>query len=148
MTNVQTWALRAAGLLWVFWGVVHLLAGVLTMSLETAAAVAGIADAVDPELLKSLDYHAAAGAVIKQHGWNLAWIGITTIVCGVFVWRRNMTAIWLAALVGGMADIGYFVFLDLAGHVNFAPGTVMTLVSSVAIFSSGWVWFSMRRHDA
>ena len=144
MTNTQTWALRVAAVLWVVWGLVHVLAGVLTMSLDTATAVAGIADGVDAALLSDLSYHAAAGAVIKQHGWNLAWIGLTTIVGGVFVWRGNMTAIWVSALAGGMADLGYFLFLDLGGHVNFVPGTVMTLVSSAAIILSGWVWFSRR----
>ena len=141
MSKPQIWALRTAGVLWVVWGLVHVLAGVMTMSLATAAAVGGIAD---PAQLTELQYHPAAGGVISQHGWNLAWIGATTIVGGVFVWRGRLTAIWLSALVGGMADLGYFIFLDLPGHVNFVPGTVMTLVSSAAIILSAWAWLSMR----
>ncbi len=144
MTTSRTWPLRSAAILWVVWGLVHLLAGVMTMTLETAAAVAGIADAVDPAVLSELSYHPAAGAVIKQHGWNLAWIGVTTVAGGVFIWRGSQTAIWLSALVGGMADLGYFMFLDLPGHVNFVPGTVMTLVSSAAIGLSAWAWLSRR----
>jgi len=143
MTNAQLWALRIAGILWVLWGLVHLFAGLMTMSQETAAAVAAIADGT--EALGGLPYHPAAGGVIKQHGWNLAWIGATTTVGGVFVWRANRTAIWVSALVGGMADLGYFLFLDLPGFVNFVPGTVMTLVSSAAIALSAWVWLSSRR---
>lgn len=142
MQSSHKWALRASAVLWVIWGLVHILAGVLTMSLDTAAAVAGIADAVDSGMLSELTYHAAAGDVLKQHGWNLAWIGATTVVGGVFVWRANRTAIWVSALVGGMADLGYFIFLDLPGHVNFVPGTVMTLISGSAIILSGWVWFT------
>lgn len=144
MKNAHVWALRAAAVLWVVWGLVHILAGVLTIGQETAAAVAGVADAVDPAVLIDLKYHAAAGGLIKQHGWNLAWIGLTTVVCAVFVWRKSRTAIWVAALVGGMADLGYFLFMDLPGHVNFLPGTLMTLVSGAAILLSGWVWFATR----
>ncbi len=144
ITKAQTWALRSAAVLWVVWGLVHVLAGVMTLSLETPAAVAGIADGVDPALLTELPYHEAASGIIRQHGWNLGWIGATTIVGGVFVWRGSSTAIWVSALVGGMADLGYFMFLDLPGHVNFMPGTVMTLVSSAAVILSGWAWMSMR----
>jgi len=145
MTSGQTGALRVSGVLWVLWGLVHVLAGVMTMSLDTAAAIAGIADGVDPSRLSELSYHAAAGAVVKQHGWNLAWIGATTIVGGVFVWRGSRTALWVSVLVGGMADLGYFLFLDLPGHVNFVPGTVMTLISGSAVTLSAWVWFTQRR---
>lgn len=36
--------------LWVVWGLVHMLAGVLTVSHDTVGTVAGIADAIDPAL--------------------------------------------------------------------------------------------------
>ena len=143
-TNAQTWALRVAAILWVVWGIVHVLAGVMTVSQETAAAVAGVADGVDPAHLTGLSYHPAAGALIRQHGWNLGWIGMTTIVGGVYVWRGSTVAIWISALVGGMTDLGYFIFMDLGGHVNFVPGTVMTLICSAAIVIGAWAWWSMR----
>lgn len=56
-----------------------------------------------------------------------------------------MTAVWVTALIGGLADIGYFLFVDLGGFVNFVPGTVMTLISAAAIVLSGWVWISCRK---
>ena len=105
------------------------------MSSEAAMAIQAIADGVDKNLLIS-DYPAAAGAIINQHGWNLAWFGVVTIVGGLFVWRGNTPAIFVTALVGGLADIGYFIFLDLGGYVNFVPGTIMTFVSSFAIIFS------------
>ncbi len=49
---------------------------------------------------------------------------------------------FLAALVGGLADVGYFLFLDLGGYVKFAPGTVMTIFSSVAIITSFVAYFT------
>lgn len=124
--------LRVAAVLWVLWGLVHVLAGVMTMSQETPAAVAGIADAVDAAALAPR-YHDAVGAVIHQHGWNLAWIGLTTIACAVAMWRGKRWGVFVAALCGGLADVGYFLFLDLGGYVHFVPGTVMTLVSGSAI---------------
>ena len=40
----------------------------------------------------------------------------------VFIWRGSTVAIVLATLVGGLADAGYFIFVDdLGGSVRFAP---------------------------
>lgn len=133
--------LRVSAVLWVVWGLVHMLAGVLTMSRGTTEAVQGIADAVEPTLLE-LDYPDAAGAIINQHGFNLFWIGLVTLVCAAFIWRRSAAAVFLAALVGGLADIGYFLFLDLGEFVNFVPGTLMTIFSATAIIASFVAYFT------
>ncbi|MEM8607870.1 MAG: hypothetical protein AAGF92_12235 [Myxococcota bacterium] len=142
--NPQTWLLRVAAVLWIVWGLVHMLAGVMTISQDTAAAVAGIADAVDPAVLR-VAYPDAAGAVINQHGFNLLWIGLVTVICAPFVWRGVGGGIFLAALVGGLADVGYFVFMDLGGFVHFVPGTLMTIFSSAAILASFAAWFTRTR---
>ncbi len=127
--------LRTAAALWVIWGLVHAFAGGITIARDTTEAVQGIADGVEPATLE-LDYPDAAGAIINQHGFNLLWIGIVTLVCAWFILGRSLNAIVLAALVGGLADIGYFLFLDLGGHVNFLPGTLMTIFSATAIITS------------
>lgn len=136
--------LKIAAVLWIVWGAVHMLAGVMTMnninSGDIAGAVSGIADAVDPTTLQ-MDYPAAAGAVIGQHGFNLFWVGLVTFICAFYVWKKNKNAIFLAAIVGGLADVGYFIYLDLGGFVNFMPGTVMTLFSSAAIILSFYAYF-------
>ncbi|MEM7446828.1 MAG: hypothetical protein AAF355_01145 [Myxococcota bacterium] len=146
MTTQQWLALRTSAVLWVVWGLVHMLAGILTISQPAPNSIGGIADAVDPAVFHTT-YHAATDAVINQHGFNLFWIGLTTLVAAVFIWRQNKTAIWVAALVGGLADVGYFFFMDLGGHVNFVPGTIMTLVSGSAVVLTGWVWFKTRSGD-
>jgi hypothetical protein len=135
--------LKIITVLWVIWGVVHAFAGITTMVGDTPNAIAAIADAVDPALLAG-PYHEAAGAVINQHGFNLFWIGLTTTICGFFIWRSNLTAVLIAGLTGGLADVGYFLFLDLGGFVHFVPGTIMTLISSAAILLSLWVWMQTR----
>ena len=128
-------------------GAVHVLAGAITISKETPQAVAGIADAVDAETL-DVPYPDAAGAVINQHGFNLLWIGIVTTICAFFVWRGSKPAMYLAVLVAGLADIGYFLFMDLGGHVNFVPGTVMTLICLAAVVLSAVALVRMPKSTA
>ena len=140
--------LKTSAILWILWGLVHILAGVMTMkgvlTDDISASISGIADAVDPTTLQ-MDYPKAAGAVIGQHGFNLFWIGITTFICAFFIWKGNKNAIFLAAIVGGLADLGYFLFMDLGGFVKFVPGTIMTLISSLAIITSFYVYFKNRK---
>lgn len=140
--------LKVSAVLWIIWGLVHILAGVLTMkgilTGDISSSVSGIADAVDPNLLQ-MDYPKASGAIIGQHGFNLFWIGIITFISAFYVWKGNKNAIFLAAITGGLADLGYFLFMDLGGYVNFMPGTVMTLVSSAAIILSFYVYFKTQK---
>ena len=143
-TNAVNTLLRTAAVLWIVWGLVHILAGVMTISRDAAGAVQGIADAVDPATLQ-LDYPDAAGAVINQHGFNLAWIGATTLIGAFFIWRRSISAIFVVALVGWLADVGYFLFMDLGGFVKFVPGTVMTIFSTAAVLLSFVAYFRGMR---
>ena len=140
--------LRISAVLWIVWGLVHILAGVMTMkgvlTDDISASIAGIADAVEPSTLQ-MDYPKAAGAIIGQHGFNLFWIGIVTFISAFFVWKGNKNAIFLAAITGGLADLGYFLFMDLGGYVKFVPGTVMTIVSSLAIITSFYAFFKTRK---
>jgi len=129
--------------LWVIWGLVHAFAGVIVLSSDAAGGFQTIADAVDPAALAA-EYHAAVGGVLNQHGWNLGWFGVVTIIGGVLIWRQNLTAIWVTGMIGGLADIGYLLFVDFAGFVNFIPGTLMTFISASAVILSFWVWATYR----
>ena len=148
MSNLNANLLKISAVLWIVWGAVHMLAGAMTMNFvlsgDIAGAVAGIADAVSPATLQ-MDYPTAAGAILGQHGFNLFWIGVVTLICAFLIWRRNTNAIFLAALTGGLADLGYFLFMDLGGYVHFVPGTVMTLVSASAIILSFYAYFNSKR---
>jgi hypothetical protein len=139
--------LKISAVLWIIWGLVHILAGVLTMkgvlSNDMSSALMGIADGTAPELIK-MDYSQAANAVLGQHGFNLLWIGLVTFISAFFIWKGNKNAIFLAAICGGLADLGYFLFLDLGGFVKFVPGTVMTIFSSLAIILSFYAYFKTR----
>lgn len=139
-----TLTLKIAAVLWVIWGLVHVLAGVMTISQDTPQAVGGIADAVDQEEFAS-SYHAAVGAIVNQHGFNLLWIGAVTTVCAFFVWRQSKPAVLLAALVAGLTDLGYFLFMDLGGFVHVVPGTVMTWICAAAIGLSFFATFRLEQ---
>ena len=102
MSNTQSIALKIAAVLWVIWGLVHMLAGIIVIPADASAGFAAIADAVDPELLKA-EYHPAVNGILDQHGWNLFWGGLVTIIGAVFIWRKNLTAIWVTGMVGGIA---------------------------------------------
>ena len=143
MSQSQILALKVASALWVIWGIVHMLAGFFVISADASGGFAAIADAIAPEEL-TMSYHPAVNGILDQHGWNLFWGGFATVVGAIFIWRRNLTAIWVTGMVGGFLDLGYLIFVDLPGFVNFVPGTVMTLVSGSAIFLSFWVWLSNR----
>jgi len=147
MSATHATALKIAAVLWVIWGLVHMLAGGIVLSSDASGGFAAIADAVDAEALAG-DYHPAVGGILNQHGWNLGWFGLATLIGAVFIWKQNITAIWVTAMVGGLADIGYLLFVDLPGFVHFFPGTLMTLVSGSAVLLSFWVWFSTRASRA
>lgn len=139
---------KTSAVLWIIWGVVHILGGVLTikgsLANDMSTALMGIADGTDPATIK-MNYSAAATAVLGQHGFNLLWIGLVTFICAFFVWKGNKNAIFLAAICGGLADLGYFLFLDLGGFVKFVPGTVMTIISSLAIITSFYGYFKTKK---
>ncbi|MEM9742489.1 MAG: hypothetical protein AAF918_07370 [Pseudomonadota bacterium] len=145
--GLQTTLLRLAAILWVIWGIVHALAGALVIAGTAKAGFQAIADGVPAAELIN-DYHPAVGAVLNQHAWNLLWGGTVTLLGAVFIWRGNATAIWVTALVGGLLDVGYFMFLDLGGFVRFMPGTLKTIVSATAITASGWVYIVLHNQTS
>jgi hypothetical protein len=116
----------------------------LTIGNSGGDAIGGIADAVDPTTLVG-DYPAAMDAIINQHGYNLFWIGAVTLIAAYYIWKRSPAAIFIAALVGGLADVGYFIFMDLGGFVNFMPGTLMTLISASAVILTFTAYFKGMR---
>lgn len=143
MQNLS-WTLKVSAILWLIWGLVHALAGGIVISSDATGGFQAIADAVDSSTLVN-DYHAAVGSILNQHGWNLLWGGIVTIIGGVLVWKGNRTAIWVTAMVGGLLDLGYLIFVDVPGYVNFMPGTVMTIVSGTAIVLSFYYYFKTNK---
>ena len=136
--------LKSSAVLWVIWGVVHILFGVMIIIGDSGAGIQAIGNGVE---LPQMNYPDALGAIMNQHGWNLVWFGAVTTIGAVFIWRGSDTAIWVSAMVGGLADLGYFMFLDLGGYVKFVPGTVMTIIALVAILLSFTAYFKNKSNS-
>lgn len=132
--------LKISSVLWVIWAIVHIGASIFIISSDTATGIQGIADAVDPESLK-MNYPDAVGAIVKQLGFNIGWAGLVTFIGAIFIWRGNTIAIFVTAMVGGLVDMAYFLFIDLGGFANFLPGGLMTYVSATAIILSFYAYF-------
>lgn len=133
--TMTTWLFRSSAILWAIWGLVHILAGVVTLNHilpgRTAEAVQGITSKVPLDELQH-EYHPAVSAVLSQHAMNLAWFGLVTVIAAPFVWKRKAAAVYIASLVGGLADLAYFIFIDLGGFATF-PGPQMTYICAAAI---------------
>lgn len=139
-TMQQATLYRSSSVLWGVWGVVHIFFGVFLLYLLQAGQVGeafhGIAGQAELSTFM-LEYPNGVAAVMKQHGYNLLWFGLVTLIASVWVWRRNVQAAALCALVGGLADLGYFMFIDLGGLAVF-PGPQMTWIAAAAIGLSGY----------
>jgi len=133
--------LKFSAILWVVWGLVHVLFGVMIILGDAGSGIQAIGNGVE---LTPINYPEVLGAIMNQHGWNLVWFGVATTIGAIFIWRENKTAIWVSAMVGGLADLGYFMFLDLGGYVNFVPGSVMTIIALVAILLSFTAYFKSK----
>ena len=139
---------KTSSIFWIIWGVVHMFFGVFILYLvsigDTSRIISEIANNVSPEFL-TMEYPAAANALFGQHGWNLLWFGVVTTIAAFYVWQGNKNAIFLAALVGGLADLGYFMFMDLGGYVKFFPGKLMTIIALAAILSSFYAYYKTQK---
>ena len=139
--------LRVSSVLWAIWGLFHLMIGVVMIVLLAKGHPTGdfheIPAVVDFEMLQMQNPFAVI-ATLKHHSFNLAWAGAVVSIGSVYVWRKSANAIFLCALVGGLMDVGYFVFVALPGFA-FTPGPEMTYICAAAIVSSFYAYFKSDR---
>ncbi len=139
--------LKASAVLWIIWGLAHVAFGVFGlngfMAGDAAGTMKAMAGGADPASLE-VDYPAAVVALLNQHSWNLLWFGLFTTVGGIMIWRRSAVAVIMTAIVGGAADAGYFMFVDLGGFAA-PPGPQMTWISAAAILLSMFVYIRSDR---
>ena len=138
--------LKVSAILWVVWGVEHVVFGAFGLygfTSDAAETMKAMAGGADPATLE-VDYPEAVVAILNQHSWNLLWFGLFTTVGGAMIWRRSAVAVVMTAIVGGLADTGYFLFVDLAGFAA-PPGPQLTWISAAAILLSLYAYFRSDR---
>lgn len=140
-------AVRAAAVLWFVWGVFHLFIGVALIVFlkgeHPTGELSSVPEVLGVEMLGS-DSTFAPIANLKQHSYNLAWIGLLVTIASVYVWKANRLAVATIVVVGGFADLGYFIFLDLGGFAE-APGPQMTYIMATAIALAAYAYVSTNK---
>ncbi len=135
--------LRASAILWAIWGVFHLFIGIAMIVLFQNGHPQGDFQAIPATLnftMFDMESLFAPIGTLKQHAFNLAWIGAIVTVGSYYVWKMNKTGLFACALIGGMADLGYFLYIDLPGYA-FTLGPEMTYIMALAIMMGIYVYF-------
>ncbi|NQV36438.1 MAG: hypothetical protein HQ509_00340 [Candidatus Marinimicrobia bacterium] len=136
--------LKISTVLWGIWGVFHLLIGVLMVATFSGSDSEGNLKAIPVVLdfvMNGMSMPFPILASLKQHAFNLGWIGAVVTIGSYYIWKKKPNTIILCAIVGGFADLGYFIFVDLAGYAQ-PPATQMTWISASAIILSLYVYFT------
>ncbi|MBX7098157.1 MAG: hypothetical protein K1X89_10635 [Myxococcaceae bacterium] len=120
---------RVAGVLWAAWGLLHLVAGisvVRTFSNE----VAGVPESVTLSLMgDQLPFHVRR--TLAEHSFNNTWFGLVVLVGSVLVFRGSRQGVLLCTIVGGLAHLGFTIFLVIPGFSN-PVGVAMTFIAACA----------------
>lgn len=134
---------RISAALWAVWGVFHLMLGIALLwffgSEHPEGQLSGLPEVVQMTM-GGQPGRLAVIASLEQHAYNLAWFGLVVTIGCVYLWRRNLKGFFVCAAVGGLADLGYFVFIDLQGFAD-PPGPQMTWIAASAIVLSLVAYF-------
>lgn len=143
-TNIKSSIpLKISSVLWAIWGVFHIFIGIALLNVLAKGYPVGdfmdIPRVVSFTMLQQQNVFAVI-ATLKQLAFNLAWAGVVVSIGCIFIWKGSKTAIFLCAIVGGLCDLGYFIYIDLAGY-GIAPGPQMTYICAIAIILSFYAYF-------
>ena len=129
--------LRTSAVLWFIWGIAHIWFGYLILRAvgdgDAARVVFAVAASGSIEDFQ-LAYPEALLAMLNQHGWNIMWFGLFTMAGSFMIWRKHAAAFIATVLVGVLADIGYFTFIDLAGFGG-VPADQMIWIAGAAVIT-------------
>ncbi|MEM6540510.1 MAG: hypothetical protein AAF634_05080, partial [Bacteroidota bacterium] len=103
---------KIIALLWFVWSLLHIVPGIFSMSNALSGDITSIQflfPETNPSAMTS-DYPEEVNAVLVtfgQHGFNLFWFGLVTLLCAIWIWKKqHKTALLIATIVGGLADLG------------------------------------------
>ncbi len=134
---------RMASVLWAMWGLLHLVAG-LAMMLTFASEVDGVPESVTLAAMGDMPFHVRR--TLAEHNFNNMWFGIVVTAGSVLVWRGSRLGVVLCAVVGGLAHLGFTIFLVLPGYSN-AVGVAMTVIVASAVLLSSVGHFGTRHRE-
>ncbi len=118
---------RITSILWGLWGFVHLLGG-LTMLFVLKGGLESVPESVDVKNLPPL--HIVP--TLMEHNFNNLWFGLTILIASFFVWKANRNAVLFCSIVGGLAHLGFAIFIVFPGHSDLV-GVVLSFVVLAAI---------------
>lgn len=120
---MRKYAHKIGAIFYVLWGILHVIGGSAILTAESASAqLAMFGTAVPAEQLPP-NPGEIVHAGLSFHAFNLAWLGILTLLVGVFLnWKNSRLGYWLNLGVVGAADIGLFIFLIIPGYMALADG--------------------------
>lgn len=121
---------RVAAVLWAVWGALHLVAG-LSVVTTFAREVVGVPESVQLTVMGGeLPFHVRR--TLAEHSFNNTWFGLVVLVGSVWVWKRSRLGVFLCTIVGGLAHVGFTIFLVVPGYSN-AVGVAMTVIAAAAV---------------
>ncbi|MEM8764975.1 MAG: hypothetical protein AAGD88_14240 [Bacteroidota bacterium] len=136
---------KAIAVLWLIWSLLHIFPGLFSMTNALTGDITSI-EFLFPETNPTAmtnDYPNEVKAVLVtfgQHGFNLFWFGLVTLVCSILIWKKqDKIALLIAALVAGFADLGALFATFMMGRID-VWGVLIFFGTFLAIFLSVKVW--------
>jgi len=134
---------RVASVLWAMWGLLHLVAGFVVLS-TFASEVHGVPESVTLTAMGDMPFHVRR--TLAEHNFNNMWFGLVVTVGSVLVWRGSRLGVLLCAVVGGLAHLGFTIFLVVPGYSN-AVGVAMTVIVALAVLLSFMAHFGSKHRE-
>ena len=127
------------------WGLIHVLAGCLTaygvaVSGDVAGALGGICEKAPQEekdhAVAVTHWNTLNVRILLQHGLNLLFVGFMSLGLAVYLQYEVTRASFVLGLWPFMADVAYFIAIDLV-HYGAPFAEAQTYIVSLALFSTG-----------
>ncbi|MDX1381417.1 MAG: hypothetical protein R3233_09870 [Xanthomonadales bacterium] len=126
---------KIGAMLFVFWGLLHVVGGGAILSAALASPDRGFAF-YDPA---AADYSRLAGDVLAYLAFGFVWIGLLVTAVGArYNWRNDRQALALNTALVGCTDLGLVLFLVWPGHLSWLQASPGLLSFAGAVLFSGW----------
>ncbi|MEM8927264.1 MAG: hypothetical protein AAGC45_03605 [Bacteroidota bacterium] len=143
---------RIIAMLWFIWSLLHIFPGIFSLTNALSGDITSIQflfPETDPIGMTG-DYPNEVAAILVtfgQHGFNLFWFGMVTLVCSILIWKKHdKTAGLIALIVGGLADLGALFATFMIGSIDIW-GVLIFVGSFSAVLLSfrAWTYISTKR---